>query len=361
MAAASGPRADDLSHYDRLCRTPGRFHVYFALRVLDAHFADRPRLGESRLPREEAVRLGQEATLAYQHGTIADFRPPEAPRPGHLTNRFFGLFGAHGPLPQHLTEYARERHRSAHDRTFVAFADMLTHRHMALLYRAWASGQPTASFDRGRGGGMERRVAALTGHRGDALQGRDAMPDLAKRHFAGRLSQGVKTAEGLAAMLAAFFAVPVKLQEFVGSWLELEPGDRWQLGARAGLGQGTVLGRRVRARNAKFRIRIGPLSGDAYRRLLPGGASLARLAAVVRNAVGDVLDWDVNLVLRADDVPAAQLGADTRLGQTSWLGDRSGAGDAGDLFLTQQDIFDADQTKGKTGPGAGRMQGSMDQ
>lgn len=361
MAAATGPRADDLSHYDRLCQTPERYHVYLALRVLEAHFKHRPRLGESRLPREDAVRLGQEATLAFQRGTIAAFRPPEGARPGRLTNLFFGLFGSHGPLPQHLTEYARERHRSSNDRTFVAFADMLTHRHMALLYRAWASGQPTASFDRGGGGGMERRIAALTGHRAAALQGRDAMPDLAKRHFAGRLSQGVKTAEGLAAMLSAFFAVPVKLEEFVGSWLELEPGDRWQLGARAGLGQETVLGSRVPSRSAKFRIRIGPLSGDAYRRLLPGGPSLARVAAVVRNAVGDVLDWDLNLVLRAADVPAAQLGADTRLGQTSWLGRRPGGGDAADLFLTQQDHFDVDRTNGKTGPRRGRMQGSMDQ
>lgn len=356
MAPGNGPGTDDLTHYRQFCKSPQAYHIFFALRVLEAQFPERPRLGESRLPREDALRLGQDPTMAFQRSTISGFRPPDGSGPGQLTNLFFGLFGPHGPLPAHLTEYARERQRSGHDRTFAAFANMLTHRHMSLLYRAWASGQPTASFDRGEGGGMERRVAALSGYLGKSLKGRDAMPDLTKRHFAGRLGAGVRTAEGLAAMLSAFFSVPVRLEQFVSSWLELEPGDHWRLGGAAGLGRGTVLGSRVRTRNAKFRIRIGPLSGEDYRRMLPGGPPLARLAAVVRNAVGDALDWDVNLVLRGTDVPPAVLGKDTRLGQTSWLGTRPTDDDAADLFLTQQDHLEAEYAA----PGAGRHVGSME-
>lgn len=357
MASGTRDRATDMTHYQRLCEAPGQYHIFFAIRVLEAEFAHRPRLGQSRFPREDAVRLGQEATLAFQRTTISKFVPPDGQAPGRLTNLFFGLFGSHGPLPAHLTEYARERQRTGRDPTFVSFVDMLTHRPMSLLYRAWASGQPTASFDRGEGGQMERRVAALSGYQGKALQKRDAMPDLAKRHFAGRLGLGVRTAEGLAAIVSAFFSVPVKLEQFVPSWLDLEPGDRWRLGARAGLGQGTVLGSRVRTRGAKFRIRIGPLSRTEYDSLLPGGSSLAQLAAVVRNAVGDALDWDVNLVLRAADVPRASLTGQTRLGQTSWLGERGTTMDAADLFVVQQDLLDADHA----GPAVGGPRGSMDQ
>jgi type VI secretion system protein ImpH len=205
-----------MTPYQRLIEDPGSYHLFLALRVIEAQFSDRARFGESRLPREEAVRLGQEATLAFARTTITNFQPPEAGKPGRLTNLFFGLFGAHGPLPSHLTEYARERHRSHQDATFVSFANMLTHRHMGLLYRAWASGQPTASFDRGANGGMERRIAALAGYHGKALHDRDAMPDLAKRHFTGRLAHGTRTAEGLAAMLSAFLSAPVRLR--FSSW-----------------------------------------------------------------------------------------------------------------------------------------------
>lgn len=338
MATPDGPGPDHLSHYDALIRAPERFHLFHALRVLEARFADAPPLGMSRRPREDRVRLGQEAELAFPPTTIRAFAPPVDGRPAVLTNRFFGMFGQHGPLPQHLTEYARDRERNHGDGTFVAFANMFTHRLMSLLYRAWVTGQPAPAHDRGPGGGMDRRVAALSGLLGTAMRGRDSMPDLAKRHFAGHLAQGAKSAEALVAILQAFFRTPVTVQQFVGSWLDLEPGDRWQLGARAGLGQATSIGTRVWTRGAKFRVRLGPMGLADYTRLLPGGASMTRLRDIVRNHVGDALDWDVNLVLRGTEVPRAVLGRDTRLGQTSWIGTRRTDADAADLFVAPQII-----------------------
>lgn len=336
MATGKGSGADDLSHFGELVRNPQKFHIFHALRILEAHFSEAPRLGESRRPREDKVRLGQEAELAFPPSTIADFTPARGDSPARLTNRFFGLFGPQGPLPLHLTEYARDRKRNHRDPTLVAFADMLTHRMLGLLYRAWTAGQPAPSFDRGNDP-VAGRIAALAGYRGSQMQNRDAMPDLAKLHFAGHLAQGSKNPEGLVSILSAFFDVPVQLQQFVGSWLELEPDDRWQMGAAARLGQSTSIGDRVWSRAAKFRLRIGPLSFEDYQRLLPGGDSLDRLRSIVRNYVGDTLDWDVNLILAGDEVPRASLGGTTRLGHTSWAISRTDPDedrpDAEDLFL----------------------------
>lgn len=330
----SGP--DNLSHFDRLAKNPEKHHVFQALRVIEATYADAPRLGESRRPREDRVRLGQEAELAFPPSTISQFKQGVGGRPARLINRFFGLFGPHGPLPLHLTEYVRDRARNHHDTTITAFADMLTHRMMSLLYRAWSAGQPAPSFDR-NDDQVARKVAALAGYHGDGLRDRDAMPDLAKLHFAGRLSQGTKNPEGLVSVLSAFFSAPVRLQQFVGSWLELEPDDQWQLGKSGRLGQSTSIGQRVWTRGAKFRLRIGPLTLTDYERLLPGGDSLARLQSIVRNYAGDALDWDVNLVLAGDEIPSASLGGTTRLGHTSWIRARTGEveerSDVSDLFL----------------------------
>jgi type VI secretion system protein ImpH len=336
MAAGDGPGAGDLTHYERFCRSPESFHIFQALRVLEARFAASPPLGQSRRPRDDRVRLGQDPALAFPPTTISGYTPPGGQGPGRLRNASFGLFGPHGPLPLHLTEYARERQFNEGDPTFVAFADMLTHRLAGLLYRAWTMGQPAPSFDRGEDGLLERKVAALAGHLGTHLRGRDAMPDTAKRHFAGHLAAGPKNAEALVAMLSGFFRAPVRLQEFVGSWLHLEPSDRWQLGSRTGLGQATSIGGRVWARGAKFRLLVGPLALDDYSRLLPGRPAMRRLAAVVRNHAGDALDWDVNLILRADQVPPAVLGRNTALGHVAWIGRRRSAADAGDLLITQQ-------------------------
>jgi type VI secretion system protein ImpH len=337
MATGDGPRQDHMTHFQRLIESPESHHIFLALRIIEAQFDDAPRMGESRRPREDAVRLGQEPRMAFPPTTISAFKAPGS-GPGRLTNRFFGFFGPHGPLPIHLTEYARERQISHRDPSFVAFADMLTHRMMSLLYRAWSAGQPAVEFDRGAETSFSRHVAALAGYHGQALQGCDAMPDMAKRHFAGLLGAGVKNAEGLVAILSGFLHAPVRMQEFIGSWLELEPEDQWQLGKGGGLGQTTIIGARVWSRNAKFRLIIGPVTLAEYQRFLPGQPSMAKLAAIVRNYVGDALDYDVNVVLKAGDVPQSVLGQVTQLGQTSWLGQRKSQSDANNLFLEPQHL-----------------------
>ena len=333
MASGHRAGADHLTHLERLAATPEKHHIFHAFRVLEAAYPDAPRIGTARRPREDRIRFGQEAELSFPPSTLAAFKPAAGKMPGRLTNRFFGLFGPHGPLPLHLTEYARNRLRQHRDPTLIAFANMLTHRLMTLLYRAWRSGQPAPSFDRGDNDAFERKIAAIGGYHGTHLRGKDAFPDLAKRHFTGLLAQGPKNAEGLVSILQAFFGARVRLQQFVGCWLELEPDDRWQLGRPARLGRTTSIGERVWTRSAKFRLKIGPLSLAEYERLLPGNTSLKRLRAIVRSYVGDALDFDVNLVLRASEKPEPILGRKMRLGQTSWIGHDKTGRDAADLFL----------------------------
>ncbi len=135
------------------------------------------------------------------------------------------------------------------------------------------------------------------------------MPDMAKRHFAGHLASGHQDGRGVGVdAVGVLFSAPVHLQQFIGYWLDLEPDDRWQLGKPRALGRSTSIGTRVWSRASKFRILVGPLSLADYKRLLPGQGSLERLEAIVRNHVGDALDWDVNLILRAADVPRVGLG-----------------------------------------------------
>ncbi|MEM6939706.1 MAG: type VI secretion system baseplate subunit TssG [Pseudomonadota bacterium] len=336
MATEKRPGPVDLTHLARLAEAPEEHHILQALRIIDAANPEAPRLGNARRPAEDRVRLGQEPDLAFPPSTITDFKPGGPGAPGRLINRFFGLFGPMGPLPLHLTDYARDRKRNHRDSTFIAFADMLTHRMMSLFYRAWRSGQPAPSFDRGKDE-VEQRVAAIAGFRGAAFRDRDAMPDLARRHFAAHLSRASKNPEGLVSMLSSFFGVEVRLQQFVGTWLELEPDDCWALGKPAGLGRTTSIGSKVWSRGAKFRLCIGPLNRERYERFLPGTEGFARLEAIVRTYVGDSLDWEAQLILRGDEVPRSMLGGDTRLGLTSWViprQDGAARPDAEDLFLT---------------------------
>lgn len=96
MATGNRSGPDDLSHFDRLTKDPDKHHVFQALRVIEATFDTAPRLGESRRPREDMVRLGQEAEMAFPPSTISEFKLGVGGRPARLTNRFFGLFGPNG-------------------------------------------------------------------------------------------------------------------------------------------------------------------------------------------------------------------------------------------------------------------------
>jgi type VI secretion system protein ImpH len=346
METTAGEGPDHLTPYAQLLADPQRHHIFLALRIIEAQFDDLPRLGESKRPREDRFRLGQEAEMAFPPTTIATVTPPNAGRPGKLVNRFFGLWGPMGPMPIHLTEYARDRLRNHRDPTLVAFADMLTHRLMSLLYRAWVAGQPAPSFDRamkteklrGPADPFERKLAALSGHYEPGLRDRDAMPDLSKRHFVGHLAPAPRHPEGLVSMVSAFVNAPVDLLEFVGEWLDLEPDDCWSLGAPTGLGLGTSIGTQVFSHAAKFRLRIGPMRLKDFKRLMPGQVLLKRVEDVVRNYVGDTFDWDINLVLAKAEVPKSQLGSDTALGHTSWLGMRTEDSDADDLYLVPKSL-----------------------
>ncbi|MBD8891293.1 type VI secretion system baseplate subunit TssG [Roseibium litorale] len=332
MAGQEREADADLSRLKALEQHPEKHHIFQAMRLIEAAHAGQPRLGRSRRPAEDAVRLGQAVELAFPTSTISAFETdPETGR-HRLTQHAFGLFGPHGALPLHLTDYARDRVRNHRDTAFSAFADLFHHRMISLFYRAWTTGEPAPSFDRADDDPFGEKLDAIAGIAGESFQDRDAMPDLAKRHFAGLLASTPRSEAGLKSILQKFFRAEISIESFAGSWLHLEPHDRGQLG-QATLGGQASLGEKVWSREAKFRIRIGPLSLEDYRRLLPGGQSLKRLAAILRNFTGDTLEWEANLVLRQDEVPPTVLGQSGDLGLTSWIGQRP-ATDADDLYLT---------------------------
>ncbi|MEM1156612.1 MAG: type VI secretion system baseplate subunit TssG, partial [Pseudomonadota bacterium] len=141
MATRNWAGQDHMSLLANLADDPRAHHVFLALRIIEAHYSSAPRLGESRRPREDRIRLGQEVSLAFPANTLTRFEPATDSTPGKLDNSFFGFFGPQGPLPLHLTEFARDRLRNHRDPTFISFADMLTHRMMSLLYRAWVAAE----------------------------------------------------------------------------------------------------------------------------------------------------------------------------------------------------------------------------
>jgi type VI secretion system protein ImpH len=332
-----GHKTDPVEFFTALARAPHSFDFYQTLRRLECLFDDKPRWGRALRPVDEPIRLGQEADLTFAPAPLASFTPGTDDGPGRLQVRLFGLLGPNGPMPTFFTEYVRERLRHGNDPTLSRFLDLFNHRFLALFYRAWAQAQPHVNHDRPDDDHFASYLGAFIGLLPKVKRDRDAVPDRAKLFHASSLIRHVRNADGLAAILRDFFGVPVRILELVGHWLDLGVSERSYLG-RSGtsLGAGAVLGAMVWDRQSKFRIGIGALSLSQYESFLPGGKRLPQLVDWVRFYLCFELDWDLQLVLRKEEVPSTQIGAGHRLGWTTWLGTRSADGDADDLCLAAE-------------------------
>ena len=326
--------------FDRLAAEPWAHDFFAVLRQVESLSPASPRLGRALRPGAEPLRLGQDPELDFAPAALMSFRA-DANKPPRLGARFFGLFGPMGPLPLHITEYARDRLRNHADPTFARFADVFHHRALLLFYRAWAQSQPAVHADRPGDDQFAKWVSALFGQAPAALRQADAVADSAKRFAAGHLARPTRNPESISKVLRQYFKVPVRVESYVGHWITLRDEDRSRLG-RAGagrsarLGVSAVAGAKVWDRQYKIRLHLGPLTLAQYEQFLPGRRSLVELRDWMRQLLGFDMLWDLQLVLKGKEVPALQLGhgAATELGRSTWLGrNDTPHTDRGDLRL----------------------------
>jgi len=320
---------------EQLEQRPWEVDWFNALRWFEAKNPHAPRLGRAVRAADEPLRVRQPPSLHFAPAALAGYDQDHAGRP-RLAQLGFGLFGPNGPLPLHLTEYVHNAVHLDKEEGLAAFFDIFQHRAALLFYRAWASTQAAASLDRPGDDAFSRYVGSLTGYGEINNTGLDRVPERARHYMAGHLVRLTRNPEGLTAILTCFFGCPFRIEEWVMNWLELAPEDRSTLGGHRNasrLGIGAVCGVTVPDRLHRFRIHAGPLTLASYERFLPVGEWHLVLRDWVRHYTGFELTWDIRLILRADEVPTAQLGGQTRLGWTSWLSEGMQARHRGDLVL----------------------------
>jgi type VI secretion system protein ImpH len=320
----------------QLVEHPYKADLFAVLRWVDSRKKQGPLLGRAARPHFDAIRLGQEPALTFAASTIANVSAGSEDLPPRLNNYSFGLFGPNGPLPLHLTEYARDRLRRFNDPTLVRFADIFHHRLILLFYRAWADAQPTASMDRADTDRFTNYIGSLIGFGQPAMRSRDAIADHAKFFHAAHLVRQTRNPEGLVKILREFLQIPVAIEEFIPYWLTISQPDQTRLSRHMGnncLGKDTFIGARMLDAQHKIRLRLGPMSLARYQELLPGGSAIKQVATWVRNYVGIEFLVDIQLVLRKEETPQARLGDTCRLGWTGWLGERDCQDDADPLVI----------------------------
>ncbi len=321
---------------EKLEASPFGHDFFKALRDLENHFKNFPRIGRSLSPREDAIRLGQKVELAFPTSTIEGMQPGTAHRPAKVVVRFFGLLGPNGPLPINFTEYAYERLHNFRDFALSAFYDVFHHRLISLFYRAWAINQKAVDLDRPEESRFPVYIGSVFGAADPSQCSRDAIPDHAKLYYSGILSSHARGCSGLKNILADFFETAVDLEPMVGHWLPISSRYHCELGRypeNATLGVNAIIGERIWDVQNRFHLRLGPMSYERFVRFLPGGDSYKRLVDWVAFYTNTQLNWSANIVLATGGVPPTTLGGGTRLGWTSWLLADNPGKDRGDYTI----------------------------
>ncbi len=318
---------------EELRNRPYRFDFYQAVRLVELARgvgvdpdSKAVAIGEGADPRKEAVRFEADPSLAFPPSSIKSYLPKEDGGPDDMTIRFMGLAGAMGPLPRPFTERLIRR-VAKKDTAWRAFLDIFNHRLASLMVRvrkAHRIGLDTrpphktliASF-----------LRSFIGIGTDGLEERMSVSDRSLLRYAGLLAHRPRSAVGLECMVADYYGLPVKVQQFIGEWVALEAGQETLIGGRAGglsgrnnaLGQSAFLGTRFWDQQSGVELQIGPLDRETFVSFLPGGSRRSPLLAMVMFYISPEYNFHVRLIARPDAVPESRLGQDLRLGWTSWL------------------------------------------
>jgi len=293
MASARGPKNPAVNLVrqrleDRLFAEPYSFEFFQAVRLLRRFYPDQNNVGLSQPPRSEIVRFGVHASLAFPASEIQSLeRRPNFP-PLMKVN-FMGVVGPQGLLPIYYTEMVIERIR-AKDRTLADFLDIFHHRIISLFYRVWQKFRFQVAYEQGEGDQFSQYLLSLIGLGAPALQHRQEIADASLLCYAGILAQQPRTALGLELILLDYFAVPVRVEQFLGAWYSLDESSQCNLDDTffdsQQLGFGAVAGDEIWDPQSRVRIVLGPLSLQQYLDFLPSGTAFSPLRSLVRFYAG---------------------------------------------------------------------------
>ena len=356
---------------DRLFEKPYEFDFFSAVRALERLQPRKKAIGGEAAPAEEIARFRPVLSLSFPPSQIVELEVANDERAMPLlTITFFGLYGISGVMPRHYTQMMLDLVRDVRGperRSLRDWLDLFNHRLTSLFYRAWEKYRFTIPYERGDAFGREPDTFTLAvrslmgfGSAGQRDRLRVRAPnlgqaaaewqwaetpakgkakadptllahidDLALMRYAGFFAQRPRNVQNLQAMLAEYFQLAVSVESFRGQWLAISESNQTQLGSFGTLGVDAVAGERVWHVQSRFRIRFGPLTLEQFTEFLPdpdpvrARKSIYLAMQLARTYAGPELDFDLQLVLAAPEVPEVHLadgpGIGPRLGWNLWL------------------------------------------
>ena len=305
---------------------PYRFEFFQAVRLLEKIFPERQPVGRETTIKQEVVRFRSRIALEFPASEIHELREStdefSDEQRLEMFVSFMGMLGISGVMPTHYTELAIERSRYR-DTTLWYFLDIFTHRSVSMFFRAWEKYRFPVAYERGKNDFTDF-LFDFVGLGTRSLRGRMALEDEALLPYSGLIAQNPHSASALENILGHYFGISAKIKQFFGQWLDLDEESITKLGkANSLLGINAIIGTRIWEQQSKFRVVLGAMSFNEFQAFLPNGTANQPLKSIIRFMVGLEFDFDVQLILKAKEVPSCILTTRAKrrpqLGWTSWL------------------------------------------
>ena len=315
------------------------FEFFQAVALLQRMLSDRRPVGHFFSPEDEAVRFHVNPRMGFPASEIQQLQLHDG-APADMMVNFMGLTGPQGVLPYVYSELILERLRSK-DRSLASFLDIFNHRAISLFYRAWQRTRFPVNYAAGERDYFSQYLRDLLGIGTQGLTDRQEIEDEALMHYVSLFAMQSRSAVALEQVLADYFEVPVEIQQFTGAWYTLDESTQCAMNEKDSMstqiGAGAVVGDAVWDRGGRVRIRIGPIGLQRYDDFLPGGSANAALRAITTFFSNGCVDFEAQLVLDREEVPAVELDFNAmhpaRLGWVSWAKTTSMAVDPDDTIL----------------------------
>jgi type VI secretion system protein ImpH len=350
------PRQAEADLKRTMSEEPWLFDFFQLVHLLETRLGRQVSIGKGGPFRSEGLRLRPDPSLVFSPADVRRIEEPsEADRVNdeddeipvlwdyRVTVNFMGLYGVASPTPVYLTELIGFTDVDAQELT--NFLDLFNHRILSLFYRAWIKYRYPYRYEPGGLDEFSGYLLSFIGLGDPGARRRTGLPSARLLRYLGLLALRTRPPVGLKLLVANHFGVPARVDERIFRWVTIPPEGRNRLGeANATLGIDLSVGERVPDRAGKFRVSLGPLHFKEYLGFLPSTAKFRELCSLARLWAGDRFDFDVELVVRKEEIPEMRMDESSfaRLGWTSWV--TSGPGLAAD----PQIVFAGSRLGGQT-------------
>ncbi len=267
------------------------------------------------------LRLCVEPNLEFAEQDVSNLEASQGT--WFLYSQMPSLIGIDGALPQHYTERVLHQiHKK--EFAFKAFLDIFHDRSLWLLYDVYSK------YNYSHKNIDERNILtdtllSLAGY-SPYSSCSTPLPRNSFAYYSQIFFTKTRTAMGLQYLLATYFSLPVTIMENEISYLTISNENLTKLpgcvgdGQNCQLGRNTVLGDRYKTKANKIKITIGSVKSSQFQKIILDKAYLKAISEVTRLYIGDVLSFDIQIKLYADESIYCRLANEKNaiLGRNAW-------------------------------------------